>query len=317
MKKRYLIATLVVLSVISLAIGVRSVSLVDIFYGNNEVLDILWLSRIPRLASIIFAGFAMSISGLIMQQLARNKFVSPTTATTLDAAKLGILFALVLFPTSNSITKMLVVFVFSLISTMLFLGLLNHIKFKNAIFIPLLGLMLGGIIDSVTTFFAYQFNLIQGINTWLQGDFSMVIKGNYELLFITIPLVILAFLYAHRFTLAGMGEDFATNLGLKYNQIIVIGLVIVALLSSVVVITVGVIPFLGLIIPNIVSIYRGDNIRNSLWETALLGAIFLLACDILGRVIIFPYEISIGMMVGVIGTAVFLFLLVRRKPNEA
>lgn len=317
MKKRYLIAVLVILSVISLAIGVRSVSLLDVFYGNKEVFDILWLSRIPRLASIIFAGFAMSISGLIMQQLARNKFVSPTTATTLDAAKLGILFVLALMPASHSIIKMLVVFVFSLVSTILFLVLLNHIKFKNAIFIPLLGLMLGGIIDSVTTFFAYQFNLIQGINTWLQGDFSMVIKGNYELLFITIPLVIVAFLYAHRFTLAGMGEDFATNLGLKYNQIVFIGLIIVALLSSVVVITVGVIPFLGLIIPNIVSIYRGDNIRNSLWETALLGAIFLLACDILGRVIIFPYEISIGMMVGVIGTAVFLFLLVRRKPNEA
>jgi iron complex transport system permease protein len=71
-------------------------------------------------------------------------------------------------------------------------------------------------------------------------------------------------------------------------------------------------PFLGLIIPNIVSIYRGDHLRKRLPHTALLGAVFVLACDILGRIIIFPYEISIGLMVGVIGSAIFLFMLIRR-----
>jgi iron complex transport system permease protein len=109
-----------------------------------------------------------------------------------------------------------------------------------------------------------------------------------------------------------MGESFSINLGVKYKQIVNIGLVIVSLITSITILTVGMLPFLGLIIPNIVSIYRGDHLRKSLPHTALLGAVFVLACDILGRIIIFPYEISIGLMVGVIGSAIFLFMLIRR-----
>lgn len=90
-----------------------------------------------------------------------------------------------------------------------------------------------------------------------------------------------------------------------------LGLVLVALISTTVVLTVGVIPFLGLIIPNIISLFKGDNLAKTLPHTALLGMSFLLFCDILGRVLIFPYEIPISMTVGVIGSAIFLFMLFR------
>lgn len=110
-----------------------------------------------------------------------------------------------------------------------------------------------------------------------------------------------------------MGEDFAVNLGLNYKSIVNIGVIIVALVSSLVVITVGQIPFLGIIIPNIVAIYKGDNMENTLPYIALFGAIFLLIADIIGRVIIFPYEISLGHTVGVIGSLIFLFLIFRRE----
>ena len=172
-------------------------------------------------------------------------------------------------------------------------------------------MMLGSIIDSITTFFAYKFDLVQNISTWLQGDFSMIIKGRYELLYISIPLIIIAFIYANKFTVAGMGEEFSVNLGLNYNRTVNIGIGIVALISSLVIITVGRIPFLGLVIPNIVTIFQGDNMKNNIGHTALFGAVFLLACDILGRIIIFPYEVSISLTVGVIGSLVFLYLLIR------
>lgn len=162
-----------------------------------------------------------------------------------------------------------------------------------------------------------KYDLIQNMSSWLQGDFSLIMEGRYELLYISIPVVIIAYLYANKFTIAGMGEDFSINLGLNHKRVVNIGLIIVALVSSVVLLTVGMIPFLGLIIPNIVSLYRGDNLKNSLTHTALLGAVFVLFCDILGRVIIYPYEISIGVMVGVIGSGIFLYLLLRRKPYEA
>lgn len=311
MKKRYLLLVLIVLSIISIFIGVREVSIQDVLNFNNEKMQIVFLSRIPRLMSIIVAGMSMSIAGLIMQQISRNKFVSPTTAATVDSAKLGILVSLILFSKSSTIQKMLISFVFAIGGTILFMQILKKVKFKNTIFIPLIGMMLGSIIDSITTFFAYKFDLVQNISTWLQGDFSMIIKGRYELLYISIPLILIAFIYANKFTVAGMGEEFSVNLGLNYNRTVNIGIGIVALISSLVIITVGRIPFLGLVIPNIVTIFQGDNMKNNIGHTALFGAVFLLACDILGRIIIFPYEVSISLTVGVIGSLVFLYLLIR------
>jgi iron complex transport system permease protein len=313
MKKRYLFILLIILSLLSLFIGVTNISPFEVFQMDEEQAKIFWGSRIPRLASIIIAGVAMSISGLIMQQLSRNKFVSPTTAGTEDSAKFGILVSMMFFTSASPLMKMGLAFVFALLGTFIFMKILDKVKYKDAIFIPLVGLMFGNIISSMTTFFAYKNDLIQNITAWLQGDFSMVVKGQYELIYISIPLVVVSYLFANKFTVAGMGEEFAINLGLNYKHVVNLGLSLVAMMTAVVILTVGMIPFLGLIIPNIVSIYSGDHLKKSLSHTALLGAVFILACDILGRVIIYPYEIPIGLTVGVIGSGIFIYLLLRRK----
>jgi iron complex transport system permease protein len=313
MKKRILIPILVILSFVSLFVGVSSISPIDLLDFQSEETQIFLISRLPRLVAILLAGAGMSMAGLIMQQLSRNKFVSPTTAGTLDATRLGILVSMLLFANASMIEKMAVAFAFALAGTFLFMQILGRIKFKDAIFIPLVGLMFGNILSSITTFFAYRADVIQNMSAWLQGDFSMIMKGSYELLYISVPVFIIAYIYANRFTVAGMGEDFSKNLGLKYRSVVNIGLVLVALITATVVLTVGMIPFLGLIIPNIVSIFKGDHLQKTLPHTAMLGAIFLLLCDILGRVLIYPYEISISLMVGVIGSAIFLFLLFRRR----
>ncbi len=301
-----------VLSILSLFVGVQDLSAMDLFHLTKEESQTLFFSRFPRLLSIIMAGMSLSICGLIMQQITRNKFVSPTTAGTMDWARLGVLISLLVFASASPLLKMSIAFIFSLAGNLLFMKILDRIKFNDTIYIPLVGLMLGSIVSSLATFIAYKYDLIQNLSSWLQGDFSLVVKGRYELLYLSIPLLIIAYLYADKFTVAGMGESFSINLGVKYKQIVNIGLVIVSLITSITILTVGMLPFLGLIIPNIVSIYRGDHLRKSLPHTALLGAVFVLACDILGRVIIFPYEISIGLMVGVIGSAIFLFMLIRR-----
>lgn len=313
MKKRYLVIALVALSLLSLFVGVSRISPADLLDFNSEETQIFLISRVPRLIAIILAGAGMSIAGLIMQSLSRNKFVSPTTAGTLDATRLGILISMLVFTNATYLQKLSFAFIFALAGTLLFMQILNRIKFKDAIFVPLVGLMFGNILSSITTFFAYKSNIIQNMTVWLQGDFSLILKGRYELLYISVPVLIIAYIYANRFTVAGMGEDFAKNLGLSYKRVLNLGLVLVALISTTVVLTVGMIPFLGLIIPNIVSIFKGDHLEKTLPHTALLGVIFLLLCDILGRVLIFPYEIPISMTVGVIGSAIFLILLFRGR----
>ncbi|MGB5793661.1 iron chelate uptake ABC transporter family permease subunit, partial [Poseidonibacter sp.] len=100
-------------------------------------------------------------------------------------------------------------------------------------------------------------------------------------------------------------------------NIVFIGLIIVAFITSSIVVTIGTIPFIGLIIPNLVSIYRGDNIKNTLLETALLGAFFVLLCDVLGRVLIFPFEVSISIIFSILGSLIFLILVFKGNLNAS
>lgn len=307
-----MLALLLVLSVVSLFVGVRTITIVGLLSGQENQMMVLVVSRIPRLIAILTAGMSMSVVGLIMQQLARNKFVSPSTSGTMESASLGVLVALLYFASAPVIVKLLIAFVFALMGTAIFMRILEQVKYKDVIFVPLLGIMFGGVIGSFTTFIAYRHDMIQTLSAWSYGDFSGVLRGRYELLYIAVPATIVAYLYADRFTLAGMGESFAVNLGLNYKQVMNIGLGIIALSTSVVVLTVGAIPFLGLIVPNVVTIMMGDSVKKSLPYTAVLGSVFVLVCDLLGRTIRYPYEIPIGLIVGVIGGVIFLYLIMRR-----
>lgn len=316
MKKKHLIPLFIILCMSSIFIGVQNISITDIMQWNQGKMNIIILTRLPRLISIVVVGVGMSVGGVIMQQISNNKFVSPSTAATVDSAKLGVLVSMLLFSSATLMQKMITAFIFALLGTFVFMKILKTIKMKNVVFIPLVGIMVGNVIGSMTDFFAYKNNLVQSMGTFLQGDFSMIIKGNYELLYLTIPLLILALLYANKFTIIGMGEDISSNLGINYNKVANIGVIIVALISALVVITVGNIPFIGLIVPNIVSIFKGDNLSKNIWDTALFGAIFVLACDIIGRLVIHPYEVPISLTVGVTGSILFLYLIFRRNRNE-
>ncbi|WGW11159.1 ABC transporter permease [Saxibacter everestensis] len=306
------IAAVSLLAVVSLFVGVSDISPADVL-DDPEKLQVLLISRVPRTIAIILTGMAMSVAGLIMQLLARNKFVEPSTVGTVESATLGILVVTLLAPEASIFAKMLTAAAFAVAGTGLFLAILQRIPLRSALIVPLVGIMLGGVISSVATFFAYRYDLLQTLNSWMVGDFSGVLRGRYELLWLVGALTLLGFLFADRFTVAGMGRDFTTNLGLGYRQVMTVGLIIVALVSAVVVVTVGAIPFLGLIVPNVVSLIIGDNARRAVPWVAVLGSGFVLGCDLIGRVIRFPYEIPIGTVVGVVGSALFLFLLLRRR----
>ncbi|UJZ90807.1 MULTISPECIES: ABC transporter permease [Haemophilus] len=311
-KRRYWIFLLILLSVISLFLGVSSVTMRGLFNLEDSQWQIFLDSRVPRLVSILIAGASLSICGLVMQQLSRNRFVSPTTAGTMDSARLGILLAILFFPGASMLLKTAIAVLVSFIGSLLFMSILSHLKFKDTIFVPLVGMMFGNVISSITAFIAYQQDLLQNLSGWLQGDFSLVMSGRYELLYFSLPMLIISYLFAQRFSIVGMGKDFATNLGLNYNQVLYIGLLIVSTVSSIIIVSVGVIPFLGLIIPNLVTLYLGDNLKKILSHTTLLGAVFVLFCDILGRCLIYPYEISINAVVGVMGSGIFLYFLLKR-----
>ena len=297
---------------ISLFTGVKSIRFADLLVEGDEFMFFV-VSRLPRTLSLVLTGAGLSISGFIMQQISQNKFVAPTTAGALDAAKMGILFSLIFIPGASLGAKMFSSLAFTFLASLVFMFIVRRIRFRSSVFIPLVGIMFGGILEAVSTFFAYKNNIVQNTQEWLLGDFSSVMQGQYEVIYLILPIVVFTYLYADRFTIVGMGDNFAKSLGLSYNTIVNVGLFAVALVVSASVVTVGAIPFVGLVIPNLVSMIFGDNLRKTLPYSAFMGAIFLLACDIIGRLIVFPYEIPIGMMVGIIGGVVFSILIVRRK----
>ena len=312
-----LLIVLVCLTIVSLFVGVSQLSLSDIFHLNEEQQNILFSSRIPRTVSILLSGSSLALAGLIMQQMVQNKFVSPTTAGTMEWAKLGILISLIFFPKGHILIKLLFAVGLSLAGTFLFVKLINLIRVKEVIFVPLLGIMIGGIVSSFTTFIALRTNALQSIGNWMNGNFAIITSGRYEVLYLVVPLLIIAFIFANHFTIAGMGKDFSHNLGVSYEKIINIALFITAALTALVVVTVGTLPFLGLIVPNIISMYRGDHLKNALPHTLMLGSIFVLFADIVGRLIVYPYEINIGLTIGVFGTVIFLILLMKGRKHYA
>ncbi len=311
-----LIAVLV-LALISLFIGVSDVSPLLLFSAEPDArqLQILLASRIPRTLALLLSGTAMAVAGMIMQMLTRNRFVEPSTAGTVESASLGILSVTLLAPGMPLFGKMIVAGMFAMAGTLLFLRILQSIPLRSVLIVPLIGMMLGGVISAVTTFIAYRYDLLQSLGAWTTGDFSGVMRGRYELLWITLGLTFAAYLAADRFTVAGMGEAFATNLGMTYRRVMTLGLIIVSMVTAIVVVSVGIVPFLGLVVPNLVRMVLGDNLRRALPWIAVTGAGFVLACDIFGRLVRFPYEIPIGTVAGVVGSLLFLYVLLRRGAH--
>ncbi len=192
----------------------------DLFNGDPEQMGIFLIPRLSRLLAILCTGIGMSVAGLIMQQLCSNKFISPTTGATISSAQLGILLTLLFMPASNLWSRALFAFATAILGTWVFVWFIQRIRFKDLVMVPLVGIMFGNVIGGITSYLAYKYEMTQALSSWLVGHFSLVLKGRYEIVWLTVPLVILAFLFANHFNIVGLGRDFSQNLGVPYNLVL-------------------------------------------------------------------------------------------------
>lgn len=302
---------LLIISIISVFVGAIDIDLNTLFLGGNEMeLKIFLLTRIPRLLAIICTGVGMSVAGLIMQNLCMNKFVSPSTGATIQSAQFGILLSLVFIPSIGLWGRMMLAFSMSILGTWIFVWFVQKIQFKNAVLVPLIGIMFGNVLGGITSFIAYKFEVTQQLSTYFVGSFALIMKGNYELVWLAVPLVIIAFIFANYFNIVGMGKEFSQNLGVNYKVVLFLGLTIASMITASIVTIVGQISYIGLIIPNIVAMFKGDKMKGTLVDTALLGAVFVLVCDLIARSVISPYELTIELIVGIIGSVMFIAMLI-------
>lgn len=282
----------------------------DIF-GHDDGAEMFNTTRVPRTIALMLAGAAMAMSGLVMQLLTQNRFVEPTTTGTTEWAGLGLLVSLVFLPQSSILGRMIVAVIFSFVGTMVFFAFLRRVKLRSSLIVPIIGIMLGSVVSAVSSYFALATDMLQQLGIWFMGSFTSVYEGQYEVLWVVVVVLVAVFYFADKLTVAGLGEDIATNVGLNYNRLIFIGTGLIAVATGVVTVVVGALPFLGLIVPNVVSMFRGDDLRSNLPWVCLLGIATVTVCDLIGRTIIAPFEMPVSVILGVIGAVVFVFLIVR------
>lgn len=298
------VVVVVALLVASLFTGVYDLT------GEDGV-EMFFTTRVPRTVALILAGAVMAMSGLVMQLITQNRFVEPTTTGTTEWAGLGLIGIMIVWPTAPIIVRMIAAVVAATIGTTIFFLFLRRVSLRSSLVVPIVGIMLGAVVGALSTFVALQFDMLQALGVWFAGSFTSVIKGQYEVLWIVTIVLVVVWFIADRLTAAGLGEDVATNLGINYKHVMLTGTLLIAVATGVVTVVVGNLPFIGLILPNIVSLMLGDNLRKNLPWVALLGIGTVTACDLIGRTIIMPFEIPVSVVLGVVGAAVFIALLVR------
>lgn len=306
---------LMVIAVLVLALISLSTGAYDII-GQEDGWEMFFITRVPRTLALMLSSAAMAIAGMIMQLLTQNRFVEPTTTGTIEWAGLGLLTVYILIPGPTLVQRMTGAILFSFVGTMLFFMFLRKIKLKSSLIVPIIGIMLGSVVSAASTFIGLVFNMTQSIEIWFQGSFASVQRGRYEYLWIIIIVTVLIYLFADRLTLASLGEDISISLGVKYNRIILIGTALVSISVGVVAAVIGNLPFLGLIVPNIVSMIRGDNLKENLPWVALSGMATIMLCDIIARVVIAPFEVPVSLILGTLGAVVFIVMLLYQRRRQ-
>lgn len=302
-------------------LGVGALLVLSLMTGQYDVLGaddgtrMFQVTRIPRTVALVLAGAAMAMCGLVMQLLTQNRFVEPTTTGTTEWAGLGLILITVLAPGAGLLTRMSVAVVFAFAGTMVFFLFLRQVSLRSSLIVPIIGMMLGAVVGSISTVVALRFDALQNLGIWFAGSFTSVLRGQYEVLWIVLAVVAAVFVVADRFTVAGLGEEIATTVGLDYQKVVLLGTILIAVATGVVTVVVGNLPFLGLVVPNIVSLLRGDDLRSNLPWVCLLGIAVVTVCDLVGRTIIAPFEVPVSLVLGVVGAAVFIGLLLRQRRH--
>ncbi len=296
-----------VLGIISLFTGVYDIK------GQEDGLQMFFITRVPRTAALMLTGAAMSMSGLVTQLITQNRMVEPTTTGTIEWAGLGLVFVYLAIPAPTLVQRMSGAIIFSFIGTMIFFFFLRKVKLRSSLIVPIIGMMLGAVVSSISTFIGLLFQMTQSIETWFVGSFAPVQIGRYEYLWLIVIINIIIFIYADRLTLAGLGEDVATSLGVNYNKIVILGTGLISAAVGIVAAVIGNLPFLGLIVPNIVSMYRGDDLKSNLPWVCVLGMGAITLCDIISRTIIMPFEVPVSLILGTVGAVIFIVILMKQR----
>jgi len=297
--------------------------IIDILLGNkaedNRHYNMIWESRLPRTVMALFVGAGLAVSGVAMQGLFRNPMASPYILGLSSGAAFGASLSMVLglsfLPGALAIPSM--AFIFCLITLLI---VYNIARIGGRV--PMETLLLAGI--AVGAFFSALVNLMtyiagekmEGIVFWMMGDLS---QNGWSDVQMVIPMVLIGasiiMYYSRDLNAMMLGDNHAQNLGIEVGKVRLRILVACALATAAAVSFVGIIGFVGLVVPHVMRIIVGPDHRILVPASVLAGGSFLILADILARWVMHPQILPIGILTALIGAPYFIYLL-RRKRKE-
>lgn len=324
--------SLAVVSVASLGVGAAAVDIADAFgmvasvydpaYAPGDVATTIMLElRLPRVLMAVVAGGGLAIAGVLVQALLKNPLASPYTLGMGSGAGFGASLALILgvgVTGSTLVPGRWVIavnaFLFSLAPAAAILGL---VRIKNA---SSATMILAGI--AMSYFFSASTSLLQYVGTdeevaavvyWMFGSLS---RANWENLpivaLVVLPLSLVALRWSWSFNALLQGEDVANSLGVRVERLREIGMVVAALVTGVTVAFLGTIGFVGLVAPHIARMIVGSDHRYLIPGSVLLGGILLVGADAVGRIVVAPAVLPVGIVTSFVGVPLFLYLILTR-----
>jgi len=276
---------------------------------------LVWSLRWPRVLTAAAAGAGLAISGLLLQRLLRNPLASPDILGLSAGATLAVMLALTVFGGALlGAVAPLAAFVGSL-AVLVVLMLLGRRHHYSPALMALLGISLGALLNA-----ALQFVLAKGTGDsfallgWLAGSTYRATPA--QALWLTLGVLLfgsLALIFQRALTLIGIGDGVAASRGLNVPRVRLALLVLVALLCALVTSLLGPVAFLGLLAPHIAVMLGARRVMPQLLLAAALGAVLMLLADWVGRTLIFPLQIPVGIVASVLCGGYFVFLLVRGR----
>ena len=286
----------------------------------NETEKFIYYSRLPRAVAAVGVGAGLAIAGCMFQALIRNPLVDPYITGVSSGAGC---FAIAIVALGTTMIPFLsdhstyIIPVAAIIGGLLAFTitlLVSELAGGSATNYILAGVVVGFAFTSIQTIFlSMAKDNLTNVMWWLYGSFANITWENAFLVLVpAIGISLLAMIWAREYNLFMMGEDQASQMGLNVRKFKAIMMVVASTLTSICVAFVGVIGFVGLVIPHACRMLLGGDHRLIMPASMILGACLMLFSDLLARTVMAPTEIPVGAVTAIIGTPVFAYMLIRR-----
>jgi iron complex transport system permease protein len=307
---------LICMFVISMVVGAADTSFRDVWLAlttdaRGDTLSLLREIRLPREIAALFVGSALAVSGAIMQGMTRNPLADPGLLGLTAGANAALAISLVWIPSANYFSLTLIGFVGAAVGALLVFGISS---LKRGGFSPfrivLAGAAVSAFLHAIAEGIGIRFKVAKEISLWTAGGLMGTSWSQVQVL---VPFVLCGILLAlglsRQLTILSLNEEAAIGLGQRVMTIKSILFAVTTLLAGASVALVGNIAFLGLMVPHIVRAMVGTDYRRIIPLSIIMGGIFMLFADTLGRTISAPYETPVAAIIAMMGIPFFLLIV--------